>query len=82
MRLFNEAFHIAVSRIIFGFCSIKSIYTFFAVYVNEEGNELADRAIEVAMTYIKKNNKLGINVELKRVIGNRTDSNNLLESRE
>ncbi|KAJ8960482.1 hypothetical protein NQ318_013766 [Aromia moschata] len=50
------------------------------VFVNEEGNEVADRAVDVAMTYIKKNSKLGVSVELRKVVGNRTDSNTFLES--
>lgn len=52
----------------------------FSVYINEEGNDIADKAINVALTYIKKNNKLGISVDLRRVVGNRTDSNGFLES--
>ncbi|CAH1971639.1 unnamed protein product [Acanthoscelides obtectus] len=31
------------------------------------------------MMYIKKNNKLGLSVDLRRVVGNRTDSTNFLE---
>ncbi|KAJ8982944.1 hypothetical protein NQ317_005259 [Molorchus minor] len=50
------------------------------LYVNEEGNEVADRAMDVVMTYIKKNSRLGLSVEFKRVVGNRTDSNSFLES--
>ncbi|CAG9857523.1 unnamed protein product [Phyllotreta striolata] len=50
------------------------------LFVNEEGNEVADRALDVALTYLKKNTKLGISVDLRRVVGNRTDSNSFLDS--
>lgn len=56
------------------------MYYFFIVYINEEGNEVAESAVDVALTYIKKNNKLGINAEVTKVSGNRTDSAGLLES--
>lgn len=52
------------------------------MFVNEEGNEVADKAVEVAMTYLKKNSKLGVTVELRRVVGNRTESSVFLEARE
>lgn len=51
------------------------------VYVNEEGNVVADKAVDAAITYVKKNNRLGINTDPVRVVGNRTDSNGLLEMR-
>lgn len=49
--------------------------------MNEEGNVVADKAVEVAVTYIKKNNKLGVNADPVRVVGNRTDATGLLEQR-
>ncbi|XP_066145499.1 ionotropic receptor 25a-like [Euwallacea fornicatus] len=52
----------------------------FLVFVNEEGNVVADKAINVVMNYIKKTTKLGLSVDLKRVVGNRTDSQNILDS--
>lgn len=52
----------------------------FSVFVNEEGNLVADRAVDVAVTYIKKNNKLGVNVDPARVVGNRSDASGLLDA--
>nr|MCJ2511725.1 Ionotropic receptor 25a [Diabrotica virgifera virgifera] len=49
-------------------------------FVNEEGNEVADKALDVTLTYLKKNSKLGISVDLKRVVGNRTDSTAFLDT--
>lgn len=51
------------------------------MFVNEEGNIVADKAVDVAITYIKKNNKLGVNADPVRVVGNRTDATGLLEIR-
>lgn len=42
---------------------------------------MAERGVNVALTYIKKNNKLGVSVELSKVIGNRSDTNGILSSR-
>lgn len=53
----------------------------FSVFVNEEGNEVADKAVDVAMTYLKKNSRLGVSVDLRKVVGNRTESNVFLEAR-
>lgn len=52
------------------------------MYVNEEMNMVADKAVDVAVTYVKKNSKLGVNVELIKVVGNRSDATGLLEKRE
>ncbi|XP_071055575.1 ionotropic receptor 25a [Onthophagus taurus] len=49
------------------------------IYVNEEDNDVADKSIEVAMDYIKRNTKLGVKVDLRKVTGNRTDSKGLLD---
>lgn len=51
------------------------------MFVNEEGNTVAERGVNVAVTYIKKNNKLGVSVELAKVTGNRSDTNGILSSR-
>lgn len=51
------------------------------MFVNEEGNEIADKAVDVALTYLKKRSKLGVSVDLRRVVGNRTDSSLFLEAR-
>ncbi|XP_066245582.1 ionotropic receptor 25a-like [Euwallacea similis] len=50
------------------------------IFVNEEGNTVADKAINVVMNFIKKTSKLGLSVDLKRIVGNRTDSQNILDS--
>ena len=44
------------------------------------GNELAQKAVDVAINYIKKTPSLGLSVEIMVVEGNRTDSKGLLES--
>lgn len=51
------------------------------MFVNEEGNVVADKAVDVAITYVKKNNRLGISTDPVRVVGNRTDANGILEQR-
>lgn len=56
-------------------------YILILVFVNEEGNLVAEKAIEVAVNYIKKNNKLGVNTDPVRVVGNRSDASGLLDSR-
>lgn len=58
------------------------IYFYSTVFVNEEANEIADKAVEVALTYIKKSTRLGVSVDLRRVVGNRTESSVFLEARE
>lgn len=52
------------------------------VYVNEEQNLIAESAVDVALNYIGRNSKLGVKVELRKVVGNRTDAKGLLDSRE
>ncbi|CAG9797996.1 unnamed protein product [Chironomus riparius] len=52
----------------------------FGVFINEVGNDIAQKAFEVAIGYIKKNPNLGLSVEYTLVEGNRTDSKGLLES--
>ncbi|RZC36456.1 glutamate receptor ionotropic, kainate 2, partial [Asbolus verrucosus] len=37
-------------------------------FVNEEGNLVAEKAVDVAVNYIKKNNKLGVNVDPVKVV--------------
>ncbi|KAL7042223.1 hypothetical protein ACKWTF_001073 [Chironomus riparius] len=50
------------------------------LFINEVGNDIAQKAFEVAIGYIKKNPNLGLSVEYTLVEGNRTDSKGLLES--
>lgn len=52
---------------------------FFLVFINEVGNDVAAKAVEVAANYIKKTPSLGFTVEIVSVEGNRTDSKGLLE---
>lgn len=52
----------------------------FVVFAIEEGNSVADKAVTVALNYIKKTSKLGLSVDLRRVVGNKTDSQNVLDS--
>jgi glutamate receptor, ionotropic, invertebrate len=44
------------------------------------GNEIAQKAVDVAINYIKKTPSLGLSVEIMVVEGNRTDSKGLLEA--
>lgn len=50
------------------------------VFINEVGNEIAQKAVDVAVNYIKKTPSLGLSVEIMSVEGNRTDSKGLLEA--
>lgn len=50
------------------------------MFINEVGNEIAQKAVDVAVNYIKKMPSLGLSVEVMTVEGNRTDSKGLLES--
>lgn len=52
---------------------------FISVFINEVGNDVAAKAVEVAANYIKKTPSLGFTVEIVSVEGNRTDSKGLLE---
>lgn len=61
-------------------CSIFPITSTHQVFINEVGNDIAQKSVEVAVNYIKKNSNLGLSVELVTVEGNRTDSKGLLES--
>ena len=44
------------------------------------GNDIAQKAVDVAVNFIKKTPSLGLNVEIMAVEGNRSDSKGLLES--
>lgn len=50
------------------------------VFINEADNDQASQAVDIALTYIKKNPGLGMSVQLMNVEGNRTDSRKFLES--
>lgn len=60
---------------------IHFINCYYSVYVNEEENLVADKAVDVVMNYLSRNTKVGVKVELQKVVGNRTDAKGLLESR-
>lgn len=51
------------------------------MYVNEEGNNVAEKAVDVALTYTNREQKVGVKVNMQKVVGNRTDAKGLLESR-
>lgn len=55
------------------------LFIYFLVFINEVGNDVAAKAVEVAANYIKKTPSLGFTVEIVSVEGNRTDSKGLLE---
>jgi ionotropic glutamate receptor len=44
------------------------------------GNDVAQKAFEVAISYISKNPNLGVSINPTMVEGNRTDSKGLLEA--
>jgi glutamate receptor, ionotropic, invertebrate len=50
------------------------------VYINEVGNDVSSKAVDVVTNYIKKNPNLGLSVEISSIEGNRTDSKGLLEA--
>lgn len=52
------------------------------VYINEVGNEVAAKAVAIALNYVKKNPGLGLSVDMIQVEGNRSDSKGMLESSE
>lgn len=52
----------------------------FKVFINEADNDPASQAVDIALTYIKKNPSLGMSVQILTVEGNRTDSRKFLES--
>lgn len=55
-------------------------FKFFVVYTNEEDNDVADKAMEVVLDYIKRNSKLGLKVDIRKVSGNRTDTKGMLDN--
>jgi hypothetical protein len=53
----------------------------FTVFINEERNELGDRAFQVALDYVKKNTNLGIEIgEVITAVGNTSDAKAFLQS--
>lgn len=52
------------------------------MYINEVGNDVASKAVNIALNYVKKNPGLGLSVDMVTVEGNRTDSKGMLESSE
>lgn len=69
-------------EIIFSFVRSRFVLlTFFIpVFINEVNNEQATQAVEIALTYIKKNPNLGLSVQIVSVEGNRTESRTFLEA--
>lgn len=50
------------------------------MFINEVDNDQATQAVDIALTYIKKNPNLGLSVQVLSVEGNRTDSKKFLEN--
>lgn len=50
------------------------------MFINEADNEQAAQAVDIVLTFIKKNPGLGLSVKLISVDGNRTDSRKFLEN--
>ncbi|CAG9835987.1 unnamed protein product [Diabrotica balteata] len=78
--LFEAYLFVILNVFLFKQCNSQTTQNLNILFVNEEGNEVADKALDVALTYLKKNSKLGISVDLKRVVGNRTDSTAFLDT--
>lgn len=57
-----------------------NVLSFPEVFINEAENDQAAQALDIALTYIKKNPSLGMSVQLITVEGNRTDSRKFLEN--
>ncbi|XP_060526726.1 ionotropic receptor 25a isoform X2 [Cylas formicarius] len=72
--------HLGVFLVFLGGSQGQTTQNINVLFVNEEGNTIADKALEVALTYTKKTTKLGLSVNLVRVVGNRTESAGILES--
>lgn len=56
------------------------IHSPIKVFINEADNEQAAQAVDIVLTFIKKNPGLGLSVKLMTVDGNRTDSRKFLEN--
>lgn len=52
------------------------------VYINEVGNDVAAKSVNIALNYVKKTPSLGLSVDMVTVEGNRTDSKGMLEASE
>ncbi|XP_056631910.1 ionotropic receptor 25a [Diorhabda sublineata] len=78
--LIIEKFSIVLLITLFFRTNSQTSQNLNVLFVNEEGNEVADKALDVALTYLKKNSKLGISVDIRRVVGNRTDSTTFLDA--
>lgn len=50
------------------------------MYVNEVGNDIAAKSVDIAINYVKKNTNLGVSISVTSVEGNRTDSKPFLEA--
>lgn len=56
------------------------LFYILQVFINEVDNDQATQAVDIALTYIKKNPNLGLSVQVLSVEGNRTDSKKFLEN--
>nr|QBB73016.1 ionotropic receptor [Protaetia brevitarsis] len=58
----------------------QTIQNINVLYVNEEDNDVAEKSVDVVLDYIKRNSRLGLKVDIRRVSGNRTDSKGILDT--
>jgi len=56
--------------------------SFGIVFINEVDNEPAAKAVDVAITYLKKNIRYGLSVQMDSVEANKSDAKVLLETSE
>jgi len=52
------------------------------VFINEVDNEPALKAVDVVLTYLKKNPSYGLSVNVESIEANKTDAKILLEASE
>ena len=57
--------------------------SFLAVLVNDESNPVAEKAVDVALNYVRRTANTGIQFDsFQRVIANTSDARTLLEARQ
>lgn len=62
-------------------CTNAPRNTFSAeVFINEVDNEPATKAVDVVLTYLKKNPSYGLSVQIESIEANKTDAKILLEA--
>lgn len=67
----------------FGQCTLTDVIpSLWIVFINEVDNEPAAKAVEVVLTYLKKNIRYGLSVQLDSIEANKSDAKVLLEASE